>query len=385
MRLYGLAFEHRPWATFGDGDKIAPFNPLRRVPTLVLDGGEALIESTAILDYLDELVGSERAMIPARGPERRHVLKLCALATGLGDKAVSLVYERVLRKDHQSKIWVSRCEAQIGGVLEVMEKERAGIASPYWFGAALGHADIAVACVLRFTREAHPATVRCHALSGAVGPRRALRAASGVQRDRAGVAAAERGLSEPALSSFSPCGRRWRGRSPCRMRGLSPRIETSHPPSRSLSSGGAPRRPVGEGTFSHKGRREGESPTDLPDGRIAQIRVQSFSQKYFAFPVGQIKSTTRAIPSRKRGVAHVINAGRDAMDAGGARDVRAASAFAKASADWRKPRRSLWRRRARTAKSCGPDTPTLVSSFRGTQFSRERRWQQSPVTGESAE
>jgi hypothetical protein len=125
------------------------------------------------------------------------------------------------------------------------------------------------------------------------------------------------------------------------------------------------------------------SPSDLPDGRIAQIRVQPFAKKYFTSPVGQIKSTTRAIPSRKRGVAHVINAGRDAMDAGGARDVRAASAFAKASADWRKPRRSLWRRRARTAKSCGPDTPTLVSSFRGKQFPWQRRWQQSPVTGES--
>ena len=156
MRLYGLAFEHLPWATFGEGDKIAPFNPLRRVPTLVLDGGEALIESTAILDYLDEVVGTDKAIIPARGPGRRHVLKLCALATGLGDKAVSLVYERVLRKDHQSKIWVSRCEAQIGGVLEVLEKERAAIASPYWFGAAIGHADIAIACALRFTSEAHP-------------------------------------------------------------------------------------------------------------------------------------------------------------------------------------------------------------------------------------
>jgi glutathione S-transferase len=157
MRLYGLPFEHRPWSTFGEGDRIAPYNPLRRVPTLVLDGGEALIESTAILDYLDELVGPEKAMIAACGLERRHALKLSALATGLGDKAVSLVYERVLRKDHQSKIWVSRCEAQIGGVLEVLEKERAAIATPYWFGARIGHADIAVACVLRFTSEAHPA------------------------------------------------------------------------------------------------------------------------------------------------------------------------------------------------------------------------------------
>jgi glutathione S-transferase len=55
LRLYGLPFEHQPWSTFGDAEKIAPFNPLRRVPTLLLDGGEALIESTAILDYLDEL------------------------------------------------------------------------------------------------------------------------------------------------------------------------------------------------------------------------------------------------------------------------------------------------------------------------------------------
>src|ERR1700694_3206665 len=132
LRLYGLAFEHRPWSTFGDADKIAPYNPLRRVPTLVLDNGDALIESTAILDYLDELVGPDRAMIAERGPERRQGLRICALATGLGDKAVSLLYERVLRKE-QSKVWVERCEAQIGGVLEVLENARAAVKTPYWF------------------------------------------------------------------------------------------------------------------------------------------------------------------------------------------------------------------------------------------------------------
>ena len=155
LRLYGLAFQHRPWSTFGDADKIAPFNPLRRVPTLVFEDGEVLIESAAILDYLDEVVGPEKAMIADSGPERRHALKICALATGLGDKAVSLVYERVLRKD-QSKLWVERCEAQIAGVLDVLETERAAIASPYWFGGRIGHADVAIACVLRFTAEAHP-------------------------------------------------------------------------------------------------------------------------------------------------------------------------------------------------------------------------------------
>ena len=155
LKLYGLAFEHRPWSTFGDADKIAPFNPLRRVPTLVLDGGEALIESMAILDYLDELVGPEKAMIAADGAARRRALKICALGSGLADKAVSLIYERVLRKD-QLKLWVERCEAQIGGVLEVLEKERAEVTTPFWFGERISHADIMVACALRFTGEGHP-------------------------------------------------------------------------------------------------------------------------------------------------------------------------------------------------------------------------------------
>src|SRR6201995_909868 len=88
LRLYDLPFEHRPWSTFSDGDDIARFNPLRRVPPLVLDDSEGLIESGAILDHLDERVGPARAMIPDSGPRRRHALKIMALATGLADKAV---------------------------------------------------------------------------------------------------------------------------------------------------------------------------------------------------------------------------------------------------------------------------------------------------------
>ncbi len=155
LRFYGIAYEHRPWSTFGDGDRIAPFNPLRRVPTLVLDDGEALIESGAILDHLDEIVGPSRAMIADAGPARRHALKVCALATGLADKAVSLIYERVLHQTTSDQ-WVARCRTQIADVLTALEASRADRAACYWFGATIGHADIAAACGLRFTREAHP-------------------------------------------------------------------------------------------------------------------------------------------------------------------------------------------------------------------------------------
>src|SRR5579883_142795 len=154
MRLYGLKFDHKPWSTFGDGEKIAPYNPLRRVPTLVLDDGEALIDSTAIIDYLYELVGPDKAMIAAKGIERRRHLRFIALATGLGDKSVSLVYESALRKEKLA-LWVDRCEAQIKGALDALEQARLAARSAYLFGERIGHSDIAVACVLRFTNEAH--------------------------------------------------------------------------------------------------------------------------------------------------------------------------------------------------------------------------------------
>ena len=46
MTLYGLPFTQQPWSIFGDADKIRAYNPLVRVPTLVLDDGDVLIDST---------------------------------------------------------------------------------------------------------------------------------------------------------------------------------------------------------------------------------------------------------------------------------------------------------------------------------------------------
>lgn len=158
LHLYGMAYEHRPWSTFADGELVARYNPLRRVPTLVLDEGEVLIESGAILDHLDELAGPERALIARNGQRRRQMLKVCALATGLADKAVSLFYEKALH-EVSSPRWAERCAAQIAAVLDTLEADRAGRATAYWFGTAIDHADIAVACALRFVGEAHPALI----------------------------------------------------------------------------------------------------------------------------------------------------------------------------------------------------------------------------------
>jgi glutathione S-transferase len=168
LTLYGLPFEHRPWSTFSDADKIRPYNPLTRVPTLVLDDGAVLQDSHIMLDYIDSLVPADHAMFPAEEPARHRALGVAGLATGLGEKAVSLFYEKLLHKE-VSELWIKRCLAQITATLAILEADRESRKSLYWFGENISHADIAVACVLRFVSDAHGAIIP-------LGERPALRA-----------------------------------------------------------------------------------------------------------------------------------------------------------------------------------------------------------------
>lgn len=155
LHLYALPFEHRPWSVWGDSAKIAHYNPLRRVPTLVLDDDTALVETFAVLDYLDELVPPERALLPKSGTVRRAGLRVSALAGGIADKAVSLLYSS-LDLIKPSQVWSDRCRQQILETLALLEAERAPRSTPYWLGESLSHADVALTCSYRFTREALP-------------------------------------------------------------------------------------------------------------------------------------------------------------------------------------------------------------------------------------
>ena len=158
LHYYGLPFEHRPWSVWGDADKIAQYNPLRRVPTLLLEDGSSLVESFAILDYIDELAPPDRLLLPAFGKLRRDGLRIAALAAGVADKAVSLLYAS-LDLMQPSPRWTERCRSQALETLGVLDVERKGRSSPFWFGAGLSHADVGFACAYRFTRDALPGLI----------------------------------------------------------------------------------------------------------------------------------------------------------------------------------------------------------------------------------
>jgi glutathione S-transferase len=153
LRLYGIAYEHRAWSVFGDAVKFMAYNPLLRAPTLVLDDGEALIDSAAILDALDDMAGPELAMMPHNGPPRRAALKTCALASGIADKAVSLVYERHVH-ERANPAWTERCAGQITRVMNELEIARTAQPTSFWRGDTIGHDDVMVSCAVTFMRDA---------------------------------------------------------------------------------------------------------------------------------------------------------------------------------------------------------------------------------------
>jgi glutathione S-transferase len=161
LRLYGLAFRQEPWSTFGDADRIRPLNPLTRVPTLVLDDGVALTDSHLILTYLDSIVEPARVLWP-QPADRAQAIRIAGLGTGLADKAVSLFYEIRLHAP-VSEVWMARCQRQIQDTLHVLEHAKSERTGPFWFGDALGHADVAVAGALRFLAEAHATRVSLEA------------------------------------------------------------------------------------------------------------------------------------------------------------------------------------------------------------------------------
>lgn len=156
LNLLGIAFEHRNWSVGRDQAAIREYNPVGRVPTLVLDSGETLIESAAILDYFDELAGPEHALLPARGEGRRHALKLMALAIGAVEKGLWQVMEIVFRPaEKRHAPWTDRCREQMEGALAELEKACAALPAGGWLvGHRLGQADITLTCVFTYLCEA---------------------------------------------------------------------------------------------------------------------------------------------------------------------------------------------------------------------------------------
>ena len=152
LSAYGIDYEQLPLSGFNDRAEVRASNPLGRIPALVLDDGDVLIDSGAIVDHLDEAYGRDRALTPASGADRRAVLKVAALMMGACDKALQAAYTRnhtPPEKIHQP--WIDDCNAQVTSALAAVDA-MVDPAQPYLLLGRLTQADVCAFVAERLAR-----------------------------------------------------------------------------------------------------------------------------------------------------------------------------------------------------------------------------------------
>jgi glutathione S-transferase len=123
-KCLGIPLEHQSVSVFRHFEQFQQINPVVKAPTLVLDDGEVLIDSTLILDYLEALAGPANSLMPSDLKQRLRSLRLIGLALAACEKSVQLYYERNLRPaEIQFEPWVERVEGQLAAAYSALERE----------------------------------------------------------------------------------------------------------------------------------------------------------------------------------------------------------------------------------------------------------------------
>jgi glutathione S-transferase len=147
-----------PCSTQDANDPIRRQNPLGKVPVLILEDGSTLFDSPVILEYLDTLAGGGK-IIPREGKARFDALRLEALADGILDASILIVYEgRYRPAEMKVERWLDLQDGKVTRGLAAVEAQPPGHDMPPDVG------QITLACALGYRdfrfgeewREDHP-------------------------------------------------------------------------------------------------------------------------------------------------------------------------------------------------------------------------------------
>src|SRR5690349_7245776 len=152
-----------PWS--GD-NPLHAFNPLGKVPVLVLDDGTHLYDSRVIVEYLDTVSPVSR-LIPEPSRQRIAVRRWEALADGVCDAAALIAQEQRRPPQQQSPAWIERQSRKVALGIDELARELGDRA--WCSGESYSLADIATGCALGYLdlrqphltwRADHPNLVR---------------------------------------------------------------------------------------------------------------------------------------------------------------------------------------------------------------------------------
>jgi len=135
------------------GSQVPKYNPLSKVPVLVLDNDKGMIDSSVIVEYFDG-IGSGPKLIPAEFKERIAVRQWEALGDGIVDAIVALTHDsRYSESCDKNADWYQKQLKKIEGGLATLERDIGS--NEFCFGHAFSLADICAGMVLGYMDRAY--------------------------------------------------------------------------------------------------------------------------------------------------------------------------------------------------------------------------------------
>lgn len=157
LELYGLDFEHEALSVFRDYPAFSAINPVVKAPTLVLDDGTVLMDSSLILDYLETLAPVDKKLLPQAPAERARDLHVLGLALAACEKSVQIVYEHELRPAEKLHApWLDRVTGQLLAAYSQLDKHLAD-------SEAVTQASLTAAVAWSFSQFTVASVVNAHA------------------------------------------------------------------------------------------------------------------------------------------------------------------------------------------------------------------------------
>jgi glutathione S-transferase len=143
----GIDFELLTEVPWNDDTSLPQHNPLEKLPVLLTDDGEAVFQSSYILEWLERR-HPEPALLPENDDGILAHRRVEVIGDGICDSVILIMFERMRPAEHQSKPWIARQRRKIdGGVAELSRVIGSG---PYAIGGRFGLADIAAGSALGY-------------------------------------------------------------------------------------------------------------------------------------------------------------------------------------------------------------------------------------------
>lgn len=140
----GLELELEVADTTNESDSLMQQNPLGKLPVLLVDGRAPLFDSPVILAWLDHAAGGGK-ILPAETNARFDAMRLEALADGIMDAALLVVYEQRFRPESgRFEGWVDRQKLKVSRALAALNADVGAL------GTAVTTGTIALACALEY-------------------------------------------------------------------------------------------------------------------------------------------------------------------------------------------------------------------------------------------